>query len=1254
MNQDGAFDTYWREPSSDTSQLETIQNAVHANLNPRISNDIRQQALQHLEAVKHQPDAPHYGFMLADDWKQSEAVRYYGLQLIEYAIRYRWTEYSAEQTLQLRQWVKFLAGSMREQDPLFIRNKVAQLWAEVAKRCWGDEWVDMDALLVTLWDKPISEKGAANKLLVLTVLETLSEDIINGEDAVAGLRLDVLGACLNDIMVPEGLHREFLVQQQQQQNGHGHNRTADGIRCGEVGWLMRTCDFFTNCVKQMRVSGDPEFVRTMSASAVKTLQSLRPTMQWINLKGTVEANAIDCLMLPFYTDNVELQLAATEVLYVLLGRPHGQHWHDSWISQMQQMLQQDRINLLRQTFERAQIQPGEDEQKYTLQKKLSDVLSLLGDAVAQHPDLVLQTNNDASAFFDLLLLVLQHKSLHVSIPVLHSWTKLMAAHNSAIVDVVIKALGVLIQTCSTRMLRYESVSEDSEDETVQFLFDDFDTMPERHAFLGNYRRYCVTVIQTIARTRPLEALSHVLGQMQEMLETGPYTGGRGFDSASYTKTSLPTLQFEAQYQVVYNTLKGYSMWLADVSTLAPEDEVHARAEAEKVSATQSLQQWCYNVINTHSDDPEVAAQVLQTLVATLRTIKPAPDFVLHIVQHLLTMRLYDDPAHATFSEAVKQFEGLRVLELQKLAITFANELLEVYNELEPRIGVLLQKHNDDSRLVWGYKAFLFMIVHRAAGVNHDVRLARLQQMLEPVYEAWQDQAFSASLSSLQTFCERVDLAGLEQFYKAHGFDRVADWTSQQLDEAGQARQASIKAKSDALPLRMTKAMLAATTEKLKPDSDEFDTACALWGGVIPVILPNLLHLLRHAQAFHNMENWSQLPEEMQMVVRRTLQDRFWQSGISSESKDEFYARISGSKNSYEGFASVVRGTTRGIREQGYHLLYFMTRFEEQFYGIPDIAQPLADALFTDAGSLSANHLHSVINLATGLVSKCPPHYRGRFLPPVLTRFFNAMDTKISSDWEAIGQAQQQNAEDETLGDEMRLESVLRALTFSMVSFVPFLLEFDSHAPATKRNGDQVSDIVLADPAVLEPLMLFCTHALRMRDTRCCTTICRTFRSLVPIFHSDAAPSPQVREFISTEVLKACITSLNEPYFADMQKDLAALIAQILLLYAPKTPTPREVLLSLPDVSQAKVDKTLGRICKQPVPSDRMLRSLVLDLLEGVRGISIHEAGKIAAPPAKKAPKSTVQQRYMEVEQRPAIMNGEEDGLDGVAGLFGGG
>ncbi|KAL1582235.1 hypothetical protein WHR41_09102 [Cladosporium halotolerans] len=1250
---DGANDGYGESPAS-AAYLDQISQALSATLDPRVSNDIRQQALQFLEQVKTEHNAPQYGFTLAEDFNQNTAVRYYGLQLLEYAVKYRWAKYDAKQTDQLRYWVKCLAGSIRQQDELYIRNKIAQLWVEVAKRCWGDEWTDMDQLLVTLWEKPVEEKGFANKVFVLYVLEMLSEDICNREDASAGLRLEVLGSALNEIMIPEGLYEEHLKTR---------GKSVE-VRSGREGWLARVCEFFGQCVKNIRMGGDQAMVKNMEGAAVKALNALRPTTAWVSLKAVLEINCIDCLYLPFHTSDTALQIAAVEVQYALLSRPYNTHFHEPWLTLIQSALLPERMAMFQQAYSRTGPELRDDDEMYTLQKKMSEVVSILADAVAAHPQIV-QNGLDVNSFFGLLTGILQSESLIVSIPVLHSWTKLLAVQDTAIIDLVMQALGVLLQTCSSRLLNYEALPEDLDDPILQFLYEDFDTMPERHAFLGNYRRYCINVIETISRQRPLEALEHVLTQTKTLLIEGPYTGGRGFDPAKFSKSSLPLLQFDAQFNVVVSVIKGFSRWESDTSVIAEDDPLRGRADADRSAAYNMQQQWCYAIVNTHVDDPEVASQVLTLLSTILRTVKPASEFVLHIVQHMLTMRLYDDPSHTNFSDAVKNFEALRVIELQKVALTFANELLEVFPELENRVNVLVTKHAADQRTVWGYRSFLFMIVHRATGVDAEMRQARLQQMVTPVYEAWQDPDLAASVSSFEAFCQTLAVDDLDQFYKQYRFSEVQDWASQQLDEAGQARQAEIKSRLDRLPLRMTKSLLAATTEKLKEGSDEHDTACALWGPVIPAILPSLLQMIRHSQAFNNTANWAQLPGDIQAVIKRTLQDRFWQSGISNESRDEFYARISGSKTSYEGFASNVRGTVRNVREQGYHILYLSTRFEEQFYGLTDLAEPLAQALFDDAEHLATNHLNALINLTTGLVQRCPPHYRASFLPPALTRLFVKLDRKISTEWATISQSSQQTAEDDNLSEEMRKESVLRQLTYSTVSFVAFLFEHEK--PPTSRhhssNGASPSatnqtqpnptlhSLVLSDPTILEPLILFCTHALRIHDSRCCTTATKLFASLIPTFTS--ASSATVREYIASDVLKAAITSLNEPYFADVQRDLASLIAQILSLYCPLTDTPREVLLSLPDMSTGRVDRDVRRIVD--ASSSRGQRALVLDLLRGVRGVSIYEAGKIEREVSgggrKKGGRSGVQAQYMEVE-RAGVVEGQEVGLEDVGGLFG--
>ena len=160
--------------------------------------------------------------------------------------------------------------------------------------------------------------------------------------------------------------------------------------------------------------------------------------------------------------------------------------------------------------------------------------------------------------------------------------------------------------------------------------------------------------------------------------------------------------------------------------------------------------------------------------------------------------------------------------------------------------------------------------------------------------------------------------------------------------------------------------------------------------------------------------------------------------------------------------------------------------------------------------------------------------------------------------------------------------------------------------------------------------------------------------MIPVFNTDAEPSPQVREFISTEVLKACITSLNEPYFVDVQRDLATLIANIIHLYADKTSTPARVLLSLPDMDPRRVDDAVAKI--KDAASERQQRAHVLALLEGVRGVSIHEAGRIQPRPTPASKRSKMQQAYMEVDGSAGKSadgtRGESPGLEGMANLFG--
>ena len=177
------------------------------------------------------------------------------------------------------------------------------------------------------------------------------------------------------------------------------------------------------------------------------------------------------------------------------------------------------------------------------------------------------------------------------------------------------------------------------------------------------------------------------------------------------------------------------------------------------------------------------------------------------------------------------------------------------------------------------------------------------------------------------------------------------------------------------------------------------------------------------------------------MVGRVLSDRFWQSGISEGSKDDFYARVVDKKGTIEGFASSVRGSVRFVRETAYSIIYCMSRLELHFYGNQGLSDPLAEALFTDSTWLSTHQQINLLNLVRYLVDDCPVDCREGFLPQLLSGCFRQMDTKITGEWGRMEQQQGVYVEADTaLKEEMKTESILRQVTYTAVLMIADFLD----------------------------------------------------------------------------------------------------------------------------------------------------------------------------------------------------------------------
>ena len=266
--------------------IEELKQAISAIYDPRSTNEVRKNATIYLDEAKTHPDAVPRGFTLASDLTQSPAIRHFGLSLLEYAIRYRWDDLNDASAESCRNMVIDLAQKIDNGERPFLRNKIAQLWVEIAKKVWPEQWHDLDSQLLQLW-----QSSFAHQMMALYMLEILSDDAFAKEEYGDGIKGGNIGKACTEIFMPSRVFLEYFPSRDQMPD----------IRSGEEGWFSRLVDRLSWCCSNILAGQEAKLC------AVQVLNSMRSMASWIFLKAVSATGCMEALAKSLQSADVEIQ-----------------------------------------------------------------------------------------------------------------------------------------------------------------------------------------------------------------------------------------------------------------------------------------------------------------------------------------------------------------------------------------------------------------------------------------------------------------------------------------------------------------------------------------------------------------------------------------------------------------------------------------------------------------------------------------------------------------------------------------------------------------------------------------------------------------------------------------------------------------------------------------------------------------------------------------------------------------------------------
>lgn len=1038
-------------------------------------------------------------------------------------------------------------------------------------------WKDMDKILFNMW-----RSGPATRELTLSIFRTLFEDLYILEDPVADKRATTLASqCIEVVSSESVLYSVYLTVAYPLRE----------MKYGSQGWLIRWSKLLKECL-EANVSDS-----NVSKLAIKVLNTLKTCLYWVFPIAIRRAEILQSLSIAMRCNDLDIRILAVESLHILFTRTYS--GDEDFQSIVGSVFYPDSLNMLAQVYQSIQLDMDDfNDRAYVLCKRMVEMIVGLGEYLNVSKNRLPKEANLKQYLF-LVLQTTNNPSLVISGMSLQFWCSVLRVNKLNSRPEIQELLPQLLEIAAERCIKFDDVGDDHI--AKQFLAYDFDSATDMQVFMGNYRKFMEDIVRLIVCVLPQPSLTWLESRMDAFFSSD--IGRESLESPKLQYSGNPAFFLAySQFILVECALRGVTRW--KIWYTLPDTE-NIREQLSVI-----IERWCERLIAMKIHDPMLLRKHVQTLVQFAPSLLNMTNLMFRVLEKVLVACTFEYPPNATDEdrETVRDLRTSCGTELNRLAYMMPEVLMQIYDDLERVIGETIASNKLSDHESVAFLSFLLVVSQRS---NISNKAERFSKIVDPVLSSWSDEGTVKGLMDLPWFMERVGIVRIAEYFRSRGVTSSTNLLATEMDDQGKALKAELKSKWSALfPIRATRIFIQYTIEKLDHQSVQYKELLAQWKPRIQPILPHILQLIAQIQAYHNPENWKSLPEEVQSFVKYSCMERFWQMGVSTQTKDEFLDENVRAMHTLRDFADSVGHIIRYTREYAFLTLGSISQLEETIYEIPGIAENLYKALAGDsAGITSHSWRHMTSLVLRNIVKNCPRHLMDTFLVEFLPPILRKLDEVLCEKWEKVyktGIMIQSEEDADDLSEEMMDEHLLRQLTAVVDRFlIDMVGQLGGKSPAESNpygNPAALRETVLSHNEILAPLLSLCTHIMAFKDNRCSFNTCLIMRMILPeVLRKDV----EVDNYVCDNVIKTCIDILNDKYFADVHHEAGYVLTTVYTSLRAQYQRPYDVLAQLlPNVSQQSLVDFERRLVE--AKSLRQQRGEFLDFLAYSRQSSMNE------------------------------------------------